>query len=155
MFRSVANLIAHKRSYCRNRLQDVKHVYRRDPGEYDEENAESMATAFVQPEPVETLIPDEEWDLEQYSPSMELLKEAGLIQEIEQRPLVDRLWPADKKPSLDCVVSRLKWKLQNPEWDFYSGKEEQHVVQLERMAQTDNAMFQVRGNSCSEGFGRR
>ena len=28
MFRSVANFIAHKRSYCAVKLKDVRHVYR-------------------------------------------------------------------------------------------------------------------------------
>jgi hypothetical protein len=146
MFRSVANLIAHKRSYCRTRLKDVRHVYRRD--DPDEINMEAddddmtITTAFVEPEPVETVLPDKEWDLRNYSPSLELLKEAGLIKEIESRPLVTSL---KKDKSLSGVVDRLKWRQAGgAEVDYYRARQAEHTMKLERMRQTSNAMFQVR-----------
>jgi hypothetical protein len=148
MFRSLCNFIAHKRSYCRQRLQDVKHVYRRDPGEYAAVAAEEEQTsAFVQPEPVETLLPEKEWDLAEYSPSLELLKEAGLIQEIEARPLVSTLRPPDRRSKLDSVVDKLKERLSaGPDADFYKSKEAEHLVRLEGIAQTSQAVFQVRSS---------
>eukprot|EP00095_Tigriopus_kingsejongensis_P001939 maker-scaffold246_size239296-snap-gene-1.30 protein:Tk01939 transcript:maker-scaffold246_size239296-snap-gene-1.30-mRNA-1 annotation:"hypothetical protein Phum_PHUM332850" len=119
MFRSLANFIAHKRSYCQTKLQDVRHVYRREPSEYVDAEPETLTTAFVQPEPVETIIPDEAWDIDNYSPSLELLKEAGLIQEIENRPQVSRLRP-QAKAGLDDVVQRLRTRQYlGPERDYF------------------------------------
>ena len=94
LFRSVANLVAHKRDYCHHQLRDVRHVFRRDPGEYrepasaarseveeggsengngngeeyvdsDEEVDGKPTTAFVQPEPIETIVPESQWNLGQ------------------------------------------------------------------------------------------
>ena len=155
MFRSLANFISHKRSFCTSRLKDVRHVYHRDAdqftlyegGDTDKENAtpgQSVTTAFVQPEPVDTVVPEQEWDLSAYSPSLELMREAGLIQEIESRPAVTSLLPGNsKKPGLDFIVRQLRAKVENgPDFDFYKS-EEKHVLRLEKLRQTPNAMFQV------------
>ena len=142
MFRSVANFIAHKRSYCRTKLKDVRHVYRRDPPAELNLESDSTTTAFVEPEPVETVIPNQEWDLRDYSPSLELLKEAGLIQEIESKPLVTSL---KKDKSLSTIVGRLRWKAEGGlENDYYRSKErEANTFFMEPMRQTTRAVFQV------------
>lgn len=143
MFRSLANFIAHKRSFCQSQHKDVRHVYRRDHYESREVPVEDMATAFVQPEPVETIIPDEDWDIANYSPSLELMKDAGLVQEIENRPLVPNLMPKTK-PKLDDVVQRLKaQQFHGPERYYFQDKEN-HIIQLEPLKETNQAMFQVK-----------
>ena len=141
MFRSVANFIAHKRSYCTAKLKNVRHVYRRDPPEELDLEAEST-TAFVEPEPVETVIPNQEWDLKDYSPSLELLREAGLIKELETRPLVTSL---KKDKSLSNIIGKLRWKAQGGlEGDFYRSREREATTYLmEPMRQTTQAVFQV------------
>ena len=142
MFRSVANFIAHKRSYCTTKLKNVRHVYRRDPPAELDMEADSTTTAFVEPEPVETIIPDQEWDLRDYSPSLELLREAGLIQEIESKPLVTSL---KKDKSLSSIVGRLRWKAESGvERDYYRSREREATTYLmEPMRQTTQAVFQV------------
>ncbi len=147
MFRSVANLVAHKRSFCTQRLQDVKHVYSRDPSEYPTQAISSATptTVLVQPEePVDTVVPEKEWDFSQYSHSLELLKEAGFISEIENQPVVKTLKPAKGKQGLEGVVNWLKEKQINGfETDYYRQKEAEHIVRLEPMTQTSKAVFQV------------
>ncbi|XP_059088128.1 zinc finger protein 800-like isoform X2 [Tigriopus californicus] len=145
MFRSLANFIAHKRSYCQSQLKDVRHVYRRDAEETLAVPTEELATAFVQPEPVETIIPDEAWDITNYSPSLELMKDAGLVQEIENRPTVPNLMPKPK-PKLDDVVQRLKaQQFQGLHRNYFRDKEN-HIIQLERLKETTQAMFQTYGD---------
>ena len=114
-------------------------MFRRDPGEIaPDTEAESSQTAFVEPEPIETVVP--EFDLQSYSPSLELMKEAGIIQEIEQRPIKTSL--SDKK-SLSNIVHRLKMRQQGGiEADYFKAKE-YDTLQLERIRQTSQAMFQV------------
>ena len=142
MFRSVANFIAHKRSYCTTKLKNVRHVFRRDPPAELDLTPETTTTAFVEPEPVETVIPDQEWDLRDYSPSLELLREAGLIQEIETKPLVTSL---KKDKSLSSIVGRLRWKAEGGlESSYYRSRErEAHTYLIEPMRQTSLAVFQV------------
>ncbi len=86
LFRSLANFVAHKRDHCHHFLRDVRHVYRRDPGEYsgagkvggfaatatagansdsDDDGDSSPTTAYVQPEPIETIVPESQWNLGQ------------------------------------------------------------------------------------------
>ncbi len=80
LFRSVGNLVAHKRDYCHHAYRDVKHVYRRDPGEFsgqknstaaaaensdDDDEDNEPTTAYVQPEPIDTIVPEAQWDLGQ------------------------------------------------------------------------------------------
>lgn len=146
MFRSVANFIAHKRSYCTTKLKNVRHVYRRDPPAELDMEADSTTTAFVEPEPVETIIPDQEWDLRDYSPSLELLREAGLIQEIESKPLVTSL---KKDKSLSSIVGRLRWKAESGvERDYYRSREREATTYLmEPMRQTTQAVFQTPSNA--------
>ena len=51
---------------------------RRDPE--DQQLTGPEVCAFVEPEPVETVVAEQEFDLADYSPSLELLKEAGFMQ---------------------------------------------------------------------------
>lgn len=139
MFRSVANLIAHKRSYCRARHQDIRHVY------HSEEDPPPLpTTAYVEPEPIETIIPEKEWDLREYSPSLELLKDAGILDEIENRPTVPTLMP--KKKGIHNIVNKLKEKqAQSHEMGYYKSRENDvyHKLRLEPMKETSQAVFQV------------
>jgi len=101
MFRSLANLVAHKRSFCLERYEEVNHVFSSKAGA----EAASLKTVIVEGETVETVIPEENTDTENYSPSLDLLKDAGLISELEGMSPNTRLMPAKK--SLTSVVERL------------------------------------------------
>ena len=119
MFRSLANLTAHKRSYCLEKYEEVNHVFSSKAGA----EAASLRTVIVEGELVETVIPEE--NTENLSPSLgknqkhnlernmnvkaylfsDLLKDAGLISELEGRSPNNRLLPPKK--SLTSVVERL------------------------------------------------
>ena len=105
MFRSLANFVIHKRSYCEKQYCDV--VHQSKPGDEEDPYRESndvlqhtfnkvqhpcikpsQTTVFVIPEkPVETLFKEDTWDINDYAPSLALLQEAGVLQEIEGSPL--------------------------------------------------------------------
>ena len=102
IFRSLANLTAHKRSFCNEQFEDVTHVFDTKDGA----EAAQLQTVMVQAEEVDAICPAPEWDVESYSPSLELLKDAGVIRELEERPLVNRLLPSGKT-GLQSVVERL------------------------------------------------
>ena len=137
MFRSLANLISHKRSFCRLRSKRVLHVR-----EDEEDLPKSGPIVIVQPEPVETVFPEKDFDLMDYSPSIELLKEAGILAEIEERPLIETLKPTKhSKSKLPDIIKRLKTiqaSRENLEWG--------HHVFLEPLKETSKAMFQNIGN---------
>ena len=119
LFRSLANLVAHKRSFCLERYEEVNHVFSSKEGV----EAANLKTVIVEGEMVETVIPEENTDTENYSPSLgrtsetkpwndkhvclfsDLLKDAGLVSELEGRSPNKRLMPAKK--SLTSVVERL------------------------------------------------
>jgi hypothetical protein len=92
---------------------------------------DTMGTALEENGPIQ---------LENYSPSLEVLKEAGVISEIENKPLIKSLKEARKKSSLSSIVDRLRNRqLHGEEYDYYHS----HDVRLERIKQTKNAVFQV------------
>ena len=64
--RSLANLVAHKRSFCLERYEEVNHVYSSKAGA----EAASLQTVIVEGEMVETVIPEDNTDTENYSPSL-------------------------------------------------------------------------------------
>jgi len=137
-FRSLANLIAHKRSYCQEKFEGVAHVFDTMAGV----EAAQLQTVVVQAEEVDAVCPEADWNIENYSPSLELLKEAGVLREIEERPMVNRLLPVGKK-GLDSVVERLAAKAGaehraqvSEEARFTDG------ICLEPIKQTDAAQFQ-------------
>ena len=71
--------------------------------------AAQLQTVVVQAEEVDAVFPESQWDVQNYSPSLELLKDAGVIKDIEERPLVNRLLPMGRK-GLQSVVERLAAK---------------------------------------------
>ena len=151
MFRSIANLIAHKRSFCRSRCKNVRHIYskkdeedgRRSRQQYAPNSPEEDKVALVYPEPVETVMPEEKFELEKYSPSIELLQEAGIMADIEEKPLVTSLLPHlhdTKRSKLSSIVGRLR--------ELQDSKEEAESIDpilLEHITQTRQAVFQTKG----------
>jgi len=150
MFRSVANLTAHKRSYCIEHFEDVNHIFSCKKGS----QAAQLQTVVIEGEPVESVIPEPSWDIENYAPSLDLLKEAGILSDIEEKPIINRLLPP-RKPNLSTVVDKLASKLDS---EFYKTAEKKVAtdkkltktdgVCLEPMKQSANAQFQ----SWTSGF---
>jgi hypothetical protein len=137
LFRSLANFVAHKRTFCRNKIRDRKHVPRFD-GEFSPDNPSSVETVIVTTEePVDTIV-NEDFDLMDYCPSLELMKDLGIVQEIEKRPLASTLKP---KKSLDKIVQNLKAKVDSSfDAEYYKAKE----IRLESMRYTSRGVFQVK-----------
>lgn len=144
MFRSVANLTAHKRSYCIERFEDVNHVFNFKKSS----EAAQLQTVVIEGEPIESVIPEPSWDIENYAPSLDLLKDAGVLSAIEEKPIINRLLPP-RKPNLTSVVDKLASKLDS---DFYKTAEKKVATEkkltktegvcLEPMTQSSNAHFQ-------------
>ena len=111
MYRSLANLTAHKRSYCFERFEDVNHVF----SSKKSSEAAQLQTVVVEGEPVESVVPEASWDVENYAPSLDLLQEAGILEAIEEKPVVNRLLPPNK-PNLSSVVDKLATRLDS---EFY------------------------------------
>ena len=65
-FRSLANLTAHKRSYCIDKYDDVTHVFNNKTNV----TAANLKTVIVEGETVNTVTPADTEDLENYSPSL-------------------------------------------------------------------------------------
>lgn len=92
----------------------------------------------VEPEAIETVFPEDGFELEDYSPSIELLKEAGILNEIEERPLVDTLKPVKHSQSkLSGIVKALIAKRNAQESEDTPG------IFLEPLRQTTRAVFQT------------
>ena len=64
--RSLANLTAHKRSYCLEKFEDVTHIFS------SKANCEAaqLRTVIVEGETIETVVPEDNLDTENYSPSL-------------------------------------------------------------------------------------
>ena len=141
MFRSLANLIAHKRTYCKSRCQTVQHHFN-NGGKQSKDTVETLV--MVEPEPVETVYPEDNFELEDYSPSIELLKDAGILAEIEERPIIESLKPVSNhsKSKLQDIVKKLI-TVRNAQ----ESEDEKNPLLLEPIRQTSRAMFQVSSNS--------
>ena len=158
MFRSLANFITHKRSYCERKYCQVIHQSKpgdEDPFEEPEDIVQhtfskvqhpclkpSQTTVFVIPEePIETIAPEDDWNINDYAPSLALLKEAGILQEIHGQPMFDDGPSSGKRGStLNSIIHKLKAKVDNSFDDsYYKSK----IIRLERMHETKNAVFQV------------
>jgi len=161
VFRSLANLIAHKRTFCKARYKDTHHVYRDknlDGG--PPPFSDDVQTIVIEAEPVECIA--EEVKLDNYAPSVELLKTSGILQDISNKisnkPAVNRLLPPGK-PGLGQIVNKLKAKIDGVEPSFYEHKERvgenanqvtnqvekissTQVVHLEPMYETDSGLMQ-------------
>ena len=135
MFRSMANLIAHKRTFCKNRCKTVLHHFKND----DQSNETVENLVIVEPEPVETVYPEDTFDIEDYSPSIELLKDAGILNEIEERPIVESLKPTNhSKSKLQDIVKKLI-TVRNAQ----ESEDQENPIFLEPISQTSRAVFQV------------
>jgi len=156
LFRSLCNFIAHKRSYCTSVVENVNHVFshvhttprckqsQSSASIYRDSKPKEGATAFIEPEPIDTIVPEREWDLRDYSPSLALLKEAGFLDEIKSSPLVNKLNQhpvVRRKHRLDSIVKALKSRQ-----DYYP----QNALILEPIRQTKAAVFQTISPSESE-----
>ena len=97
---------------------------------------------MVEPEPVETVYPEDTFELEDYSPSIELLKDAGILSEIEERPIIESLKPVSSnqhsKSKLQDIVKKLI-TVRNAQ----ESEDEKNPLLLEPIRQTSRAMFQV------------
>jgi len=146
MFRSLANLTAHKRSYCIERYEDVTHVF---SNKIEKIQSSNLKTVIVEGETVETVNPEDCPDEENYSPSLDLLKDAGLISEIEEKPLLNKLLP-NRKPSLSSVVAKLSArsaaeqlnKLSEEKNEVENDNTRVDAVLVEPISQTVKARFQ-------------
>ena len=69
--------------------------------------ASLLKTVMIEGETVETVSPEDIVDTENYSPSLDLLKDAAMLSELEEKkPAINRLLHP-KKTSLLSVVDRL------------------------------------------------
>ena len=119
VFRSVANLVSHKRTFCRSRYKTVQHVYR-DQHHGDGQHPDEVQTVIVEAEPVECVVEEpDNISLDNYAPSVELLKTSGILQDISNKPSVNRLLPPGK-PGLGQIVSKLRAKMDNKEEKYFA-----------------------------------
>jgi len=144
VFRSIANLIAHKRTFCKGRYDAMLHLYQDKEGT----DATDMQTVIIDAEPVECVVDQDKFNMSDYAPSYELLKTSGILQDIYSGPVINGLLPANKS-GLHKVVSKLKSKLDGTEESFYQNMERNfetnkptQVVHLEPMYETENALVQ-------------
>jgi len=152
LFRSLANFISHKRTFCKNKSKTVLHHFNNP--EQDKNTADKLVV--VEPEPVETVFPEAGFELQDYSPSIELLKEAGILNEIEEKPLVNSLLPSNSKHSqskLSGIVKSLIAKRNAQESEDATSQQ----VLLEPLTQSTRAVFQtyLLGDQSSKSMGQR
>jgi len=145
VFRSVANLVAHKRTFCKAKYDGLTHMYKDKEGK----DATEMQTVIIEAEPVDCVIEDDKWNFDNYAPSYELLKTSGVLNDICNGPRANRLLPA-RKIGLHEAVAKLKATLdgseevfnQNMERNFEEASKPTQIVHLEPMYETENAMIQ-------------
>ena len=165
MFRSLANFITHKRSYCERRYCDVIHQSKSgddDPYVEPEDIIQhtlnkvqhpcikpSQTTVFVVPEePIETVLAEKKWSINDYAPSLALLKEAGILEEIHGESVFNNVQQPRgncKGSQINNIAAKLKAKMGGDAFDdsYYTSK----LIRLENMAQSRNAVFQVLVNT--------
>lgn len=146
MFRSLVNLLSHKRHYCRRRYGDVRHEFadqRRKAAGSDgvlvPDNA--VTTVVIEPEPVADccLTNPDSWggDLTTYSPSMELIKTAGILEELHQPP--STITAPDRRKTLNAILPRLSGRPPPPP---IAAARHNLTVRLEPVYNTSNAFYQ-------------
>ena len=145
VFRSIANLVAHKRTFCKSKYSSLQHVYD-DKGRGPP--PPEVQTVVVEAEPVECVVEQEDISLENYSPSLELLKTSGVLEDISNRPLVDRLLPPGKT-GLRSVVAKLRARQEGRSQAQPSQRvppvrssTSTQVVHLEPIYETDSGLMQ-------------
>lgn len=156
MFRSLANLIKHKRAFCSHRYAQVRHEFsdqnrKPDDGEIvNVSNNNNIRTkkVLIEPEPVPDccLINPDSWggDLSTYSPSMELIKTAGILQELQ--PHQQQILP-DRRKTLNAILPRLSGQqpgplagVPPPKKGFQSSNS--GTLRLEPIYSTNSAVYQ-------------
>ena len=147
MFRSLVNLLSHKRHYCRRRYGDVRHEFadqkRKSAGSDGVLVPDAVTTVLIEPEPVADccLTNPDSWggDLTTYSPSMELIKTAGILEELHQPQLMTITAP-DRRKTLNAILPRLSGRPQPPPPS--SVVRHNLTVRLEPVYNTSNALYQ-------------
>jgi len=154
VFRSLANLIAHKRTFCKSRYKDVHHIHR-DKYNDGAPPPVDVQTVVIEAEPVECVVDD--ISLDNYAPSVELLKTSGILQDISNKPVINRLLPP-RKQGIGQIVNKLKAKLDGKDSKYYENHQRvsasipddviskppsvTQVVHLEPMYETDSGLMQ-------------
>jgi len=97
------------------------------------------------------VVEQEDLRLENYAPSLELLKTAGILQDISNKPLVNRLLPPGKT-GLANIVNRLRAEQEGRGESYYQHHQRSpavapapastQVVHLEPMYETDSGLMQ-------------
>ena len=147
VFRSIANLVAHKRTFCKSKFASLRHVYHdksQDPPPPD------LQTVVVEAEPVECVVEQADISLDDYSPSLELLKTAGVLEDISNKPLVNRLLPPGRT-GLASIVNKLRARQDGVDSQYYQHRvpppppapvSNSQVVHLEPIYETDSGLMQ-------------
>ena len=148
VFRSIANLVAHKRTFCKSKYKELKHSY---ADKEDRGGQEEFQTVVVEAEPVECVVEQEDISLDNYAPSLELLKTAGILQDISNKPAVNRLLPPGKT-GLTNVVNKLRARQEGVKQSHYQHHQRRppvppsvtntQVVHLEPMYETESGLMQ-------------
>ena len=150
VFRSLANLIAHKRTFCKAKYDSVQHMYQDKEGT----EAANLQTVIIEAEPVECVASAQaDHDLTSYSPSVELAKTAGILEDLQGRKRkfvglhTHRLVPPGRLP-LDDVIEGLNAKLEGAENTLtkmrknYEASRPEATMHLEPMFETRSAFQQ-------------
>ena len=155
VFRSLANLIAHKRTFCKSKYKDVHHIHR-DKYNDGAPPPVDVQTVVIEAEPVECVVDEKDISLDNYAPSVELLKTSGILQDISNKPVINRLLPP-RKQGIGQIVNKLKAKIDGKDSKYYENhqrvggiKEDviskppsvTQVVHLEPMYETDSGLMQ-------------
>ena len=150
VFRSLANLISHKRTFCKAKYDSVLHMYQDKEGT----EASNMQTVIIEAEPVECVASAQHnHDLTSYSPSEELAKTAGILDDLLSRRRkhvglsTHRLIAPGRLP-LDEVIEGLNAKLDGAENTLakmrknYEAPRPEATMHLEPMFETRSAFQQ-------------
>ena len=150
VFRSLANLISHKRTFCKAKYSEVLHMYQDKEGS----EAANMQTVVIEAEPVECVdMAQASHEMAGYRPSMELVATAGILEELEgfRKPCVgppsNRLLPPGRR-GLGSVVQGLRARLEGADhcmqrWEKnFEAPRSQATVHLEPMFETRSAFLQ-------------
>jgi len=128
MFRSLANLVAHKRKYCSTRYTNVQTKFREQQHDVDKEN---MTTVIVEPEATDSFTDVLTWNCDNYSPSMDLIQTSGIVGDLLVGPVINKLKPR----TIIDVTNRLNAKCD--------GQDETKAPLLSKNTKRDNSVSKV------------
>jgi len=129
LFRSIANLIAHKRQFCKLKTAGVFHV-NSDEGSGGADDA--TTTVVIQPEDPEPKISCT-WNLHNHSPSMELIQTAGILEDILASK---QNISCDPNKSILAVTKNIKAKAEAAQEMAYSTLKSQSSLETAVVANT-------------------